>query len=121
METKEKEPLRPIDINLGNIIESMGKVEVVTGIMQEEKGQFKIGHTGWNAGLGFLPDGISYSTYPIPLTDEWKVCLGIDKYELPTWIKYVHEVQNYFLWALRVNLLEIMDWSLLPEIVEIEM
>jgi hypothetical protein len=29
-------------------------------------------------------------------------------------------VQNYFLWALQVNLLDIMDWNLLPETVEIE-
>jgi hypothetical protein len=109
--------LKPNEICLGNIIESMGNVEVVTGIMQEEKGQFKIGHTGWNAGVGFIPDGISYSTYAIPLTDEWKKCLNINKYDkLPEWIEYVHEAQNYFRWALKIELLEIMDWKLLPQI-----
>lgn len=121
MQTKEKEPLRPIDVNLGNIIECMGKVEVITGIMQEAHAEFKIGHTGWNAGNGFIPDNISFSTYPIILTHEWKICLGIDKYELPAWIKYVHEVQNYFMWALRVNLLEIMNWDLLPKVIEVDM
>jgi hypothetical protein len=101
----DKEPLKPHDICLGNIIESMGQVEVVTGIIQEEKASFKIGHTGWNAGLGVIPDGVCYSTYPIPLTKEWKECFGIEKFDkLPEWIKYVHQVQNYFKWALQVNL-----------------
>jgi hypothetical protein len=111
----EREPIKPIEISLGNIIEVMGKVELVTGVVQESKGEFRMGHTGWNAGNGFMPDGITFSTFPIPLTMAWKVCLGIEKYDLPEWIEYVHQAQNYFLWALRVNLLEIMDWDLLPK------
>lgn len=108
---------KPMKICLGNIIESMGNVELVTGIMQEEAGQFKVCHTGWNKGIGFIPDGIFYSTYAIPLTDEWKKCLSIEKYDkLPEWIQYVHEVQNYFRWALKIELLEIMDWKLLPQL-----
>jgi hypothetical protein len=114
--TQDNEPLRPIDIQLGNIIESMGKVELVTGIMEVGEGQFKIGHTGWHAKSSIFPDDVTYSTYPIPLIDEWKKCLGIDKYQLPEWIKYVHETQNYFMWALRVNLLDVMNWDILPKV-----
>ena len=113
------EELKPIEICLGNFIESMGKIEIVTGIMKMEDETFKIAHLGWNKGTSVLPDDVTYATYPIPLTDEWKKCFGIDKYELPDWIKYVHQCQNYFKWALRVNLLEIMDWDLLPQTAEI--
>lgn len=117
---KSNEPLKPVEICLGNFIESMGNIEMVTGIVKQEGDTFKIAHCGWAKGLVPLPDDVLYDTYPIPLTDEWKVCFGIDKYTLPDWIKYVHEVQNYFMWALRVNLLEIMDWALLPQSVEID-
>ncbi len=116
-----KEPLKPIDICLGNFIESMGSIEIVTGIIQLEDGSFQIGHKGWNKDSSFLPDGVTYETYPIPLTDEWKLCFRIDQYKLPDWIKYVHQVQNHFLWSLQINILEIMDWSLLPRRVEIEL
>jgi hypothetical protein len=120
MKRQNKEPLHPIEICLGNFIESMGKVEMVTGIIKREDNSFKIAHLGWNKGTSFLPEDVEYNTYPIPLTDEWKTCFGIGKYDFPEWIKYVHQAQNYFTWALGVNLLEIMDWNKLPDLVEIE-
>jgi hypothetical protein len=115
------ESLKPIEICLGNFIESMGNIEMVTGIINEGDDNFKIGHTGWNKGLSVIPDDVTYETYPIPLTDEWKVCFGIDKYKLPEWIQYVHQVQNYFKWALQINLLEIMNWDLLPKKADINL
>lgn len=112
--------LKPKDLCLGNFVESMGNIEMVTGIIQTETGKFQIGHCGWNKGIGVVPDGVLYDTYPIPLTDEWKRCFNIEKFDkLPEWIKFVHEVQNYFTWALNINILEIMDWKLLPKSVEI--
>lgn len=111
----EKEALKPYEINLGNFIESMGRVEIVTGIVKLEDGGFQIAHNGWGAGTSVVPEGVLYETYPIPLTEDWKVCFGIEKFDkMPEWIKYVHQAQNYFLWALRVNLLETMNWGLLP-------
>jgi len=109
------EPLHPIDICMGNFIESMGKVEMVTGIMTMQDGTYQIAHLGWHKGTSLLPDDVFVSTIPIPLTNEWKKCFGIDKYKLPDWIKYVHECQNYFTWSLRINLHEIMNWDLLPK------
>lgn len=113
-QAKRGEPLKPNEIALGNFIESFGKTECITGITQEQNGVYRVGHTGWNKGLGFIPEDVTYSTYPIVLTDDWKICLGIEKYKLPEWVKYVHEAQNYFFWALRINLHEIIDWDLLP-------
>lgn len=116
----DKEPLKPIEIQLGNFIESMGKIEIVTGIVTNEDGTFQIAHHGWHKGTHMIPDDVLVSTFPIPLTDEWKICFGIEKFEaLPDWIKYVHECQNYFLWALRINIHEIMNWNLLPKEVDI--
>ncbi len=114
----EREPLKPYEISLGNFIESMGKIEMVAEIVRREDNTFIIGHTGWNANDG-LPDGVLYSTYPIPLTDHWKVCFAIEKYELPEYIQYVHQVQQYFLLAFKRNLTETMDWDLLPRHVEL--
>lgn len=112
---EECEPLHPGDIQLGNFIESMGNIEIVTGIIKKDDGTFQIAHNGWHHGTSVIPDNVLMNTYPIPLTDEWKKCFGIDEFkELPEWIKYVHECQNYFLWALRINILEIMNWDLLP-------
>lgn len=113
--------LKPIEICLGNFIESMGSIEMVTGIIREEDDNFRIGHTGWANGKGFMPDDVLYNTYPIPLTDHWKVCFAIEKQELPSWVKYVHQTQNYFKWALNINLLEQMDWDLLPKKVDIDL
>src|ERR1700735_215462 len=107
--------LRPNEICLGNFIDCMGKIECITGVMQEEKGKFAIGHTGWNHGNGFIPDGINFHAYPVTINQHWKVCLGIEKDTVPEWIKYVHQVQNYYLWALQINLHEQMDWDLLPK------
>lgn len=119
---KENEPLKPIEICLGNFIESMGNIEMVTGIIKDEETGFRIAHLGWCKGLSVLPLDVTYDTYPILLTDEWKRCFGIDKFQqLPEWIKYVHQVQNYFTWALQINLLEIMNWELLPKKVEINL
>lgn len=109
--------LKPNEICLGNIIECMGKAEVVTGIIQDGKNLFQIGHTGWNAGINVIPHYINFSSLAIPLTEEWKKCLGIEKFEgLPKWIEYVHQAQNYFKWALDVDLLQTMNWDLLPEL-----
>ena len=105
--------LRPYEICLGNFIESMGKIEMVTGIVKTDAGDFRIGHTGWNK--DGLPNDILYSTLPIELNDHWKICFGIEKDYLPEWIKYVHQVQNYFVLAFGKNLLEGMDWDLLPK------
>lgn len=111
--TKE---LRPIDLQLGNFIENMGTVEMVTGLVPQERGSWFICHKAWNVDGNPIPDGIQYDAYPILLTDEWKECLGIDKYEnIPKWIQYVHEAQNWFMWHLRVNLLETINWGKLPE------
>lgn len=117
----EREPLKPIDIQLGNFIDSMGNTEMVTGIIQLENNTFKIGHTGWGHKEAiFNDDGIMYNAYPIPLTDEWKECFGIDQFKmLPEWIKYVHECQNYFMWSLRINIHDIMNWDILPQKVEL--
>lgn len=115
----EREPLKPYEICLGNFIESMGKVELVTGIVREEGNNFRIGHTGWNAGDSLMPEDVTYSTYPIPLTEHWKVCFCIEKENLPEWIKYVHQVQQYFVLAFNKNLCENLDWDLLPREVEL--
>ena len=112
----EHHPLKPIEISLGNFIDSMGKVEIVTGIVKLDDGSFQIAHNGWGAGTSFIPEGVLYETRPILLTEEWKVCLGIEKFDkLPKWVKYVHQAQNYFTWALEINLLEVMNWDLLPK------
>jgi hypothetical protein len=111
----EERELKPVDICLGNFIESMGHVEMVTGIVQAKDNTFKIGHTGWGEGKSIVPDGVMYATYAIILDDKWKKCFGIDEYKLPDWIKYVHEVQNYFKWSLKMDLREIMNWDLLPK------
>lgn len=116
---KSKEPLHPIDIQLGNFIESIGNVEMVTGIMLVE-GKYEVAHTGWHKGESVLPPDVMMETYPCLLTEEWKICLGIEKFDkLPDWIKYVHECQNYFLWALRINLHEQMNWDLKPKYSEL--
>jgi len=120
MERNAKEPLHPIEICLGNFTESMGKIEMVTGVMKMDDGTIRIAHLGWHKGTSLLPDDVTYSTYPILLTDEWKLCFGIDKYKLPDWIKFVHQCQNYFMWSLQINILEIMNWDLLPKVVDIE-
>lgn len=115
MTQTEREPLNPIDIQLGNFIDSMGNIEMVTGIMKTEIG-YQIAHHGWHKGESVIPDEVLLNTYPIFLTDEWKKCFGIEKFDkLPGWIKYVHECQNYFLWALRINIHEQMNWDLLPK------
>ena len=114
-----KEPLHPINIQVGNFIESMGNVEMVTGIMKVND-KYEVAHMGWMRGESVLPENVMINTYPCLLTEEWKVCFGINKFDkLPDWIKYVHECQNYFMWALRINLHDQMNWSLLPKYSEI--
>lgn len=120
MYKKANEPLKPIEICLGNFIESMGNIEIVTGVMKMPDDSFKIAHLGWHKGTSVLPDDVTYESYPIILTDEWKLCFGIDKYKLPEWIKFVHQCQNYFTWALQINLLEIMNWDLLPKVANVQ-
>ena len=38
------------------------------------------------------------STLPIPLNKKWKELLGVD-FNYPQWIKYVHELQNWYYWT----------------------
>lgn len=119
--TKERNELKPIDIVLGDFIDCMGNVEMVTGIIQNDDKTFQIGHTGWNAGKGVIPDGILFSSLPIPLTEEWKVCLGIERFDkFPAWIEYVHQAQNYLLWALQVDWRDTINWDLLPKKITID-
>ena len=120
MKEKEMEGLHPNELCLGNFFESMGKVEMVTGIMINENGQYQIAHHGWHEGASLLPPDVLISSLPIPLTDEWKKCFNIETYnKLPKWIKYVHQVQNYFFWNLQINIHDIMDWDKLPHVIDI--
>jgi hypothetical protein len=118
---KASEPLKPLEICLGNFIESMGNIEMVNGIVQINETTWQIGHTGWGKDRSPMPDGVLYDTYPIRLTEQWKVCFGIEKHSLPEWIEYVHQVQNYYMYALNINLTTVMDWDLLPQAVDIAM
>lgn len=61
---------------------------------------------------------------PIPLTEDWLKKAGvnernvlgetwnrqfIDNYEIPGWIKYVHELQNWYYWTFSKTELEINE------------
>lgn len=112
MKTEILEELKPKDLQLGNFINAFGFIEMVMGLIPREDKTWYVNHTGWNSDKNKFIDGIEFSAYPISLTDNWKKCLKIDKYEFPKWIEYVHQAQNYMKWYANVDLLEIMDWDL---------
>lgn len=62
-----------------------------------------------------MPSDMHMNAYPIPLTTEWRECLQINKYEFPKWVEYVHQAQNYMKWFANVNLLEKMNWDMMPK------
>jgi len=107
----EREALKPIDLQLGNFIENFGKVEMVTGLVPQEGGWF-ICHKCWHQDENPIGDGIQYPSYGIPLTEQWKKCLRVDKYNFPEWVIYVHQAQNYMRWYANVGLNETMDWDM---------
>lgn len=45
---------------------------------------------------------------PIPLTDEWRMKLSVAT-DYPKWIRYVHELQNWYFWNHNKNELTIKD------------
>lgn len=110
------EPLKPAEIQLGNLINCFGGVEMVTGITPRPDGSFYIHHSGDNQTNNPLGDGVLFDAYPIELTPEWLRVLRVEKYELPKWIRYVHEVQNYIRWYVGIELLPEIDFNNIPEI-----
>lgn len=38
------------------------------------------------------------SIFGVPLNKKWKELLGVN-FEYPHWIKYVHEIQNWYYWT----------------------
>ena len=108
----EREELKPIELQLGNFIDNFGNIEMVTGLIPQGDKSWFICHKSWHQENNPLGDGIQYPSYGVPLTEEWKLCLGIDKYKFPEWVQYVHQAQNYMKWYANVNLLETMDWDM---------
>lgn len=111
------EPLKPLDLRLGNFVECLGAVEMVTGLIQTGENTWYVCHKAWNQQTNPIPEGVLYSAYGIILSDDWKVCLKIDKVQLPDWIMYVHEAQNYMRWHSRVELIDHMDWDLFGKLI----
>lgn len=111
----KNEPIKPADVCLGNFISCFGKTEMVCSIIQIGKDSWYIEHRKWHQGNNPMPGDMLMNAYPIPLTDQWKKCLRIDKYVFPEWVEYVHQAQNYMRFYADVNLLEIMDWDKLPK------
>jgi hypothetical protein len=108
----EKEELKPKDLCLGNYIECFGKIEMVTGIVPREQGDWFITHSGNHALKSPLPEGVEFSGYGITLTEDWKKFLAIDKFDnLPSWIIYVHEAQNFLRWYAGVDTTENYQWK----------
>jgi len=105
--------IEPSDIQLGNLIMCFSGVEMVTGIIPQGKGWF-IEHSGRNQQNNPLPNDVQFSCHGIPLTDEWKKCIRVDKYKFPEWVEYVHQAQNYMKWYANVDLLGEIDWKILP-------
>lgn len=112
---REPEPLKPADVMLGNFIDCFGKTEIVQSITRVSETQWYIEHRRWHQEDNPMPPDMKINAYPIPLTQEWKECLKIEKYSFPEWVEYVHQAQNYMKWFANVNLLEIMDWNKLPK------
>lgn len=114
--TEEARELKPKDLCLGNFVECFGKVEMVMGLTPRDNGDWFIHHKAWNQQGNPIPDGVEFSSYAIPLTDDWKRCLRVDQHKFPDWIKYVHEAQNYMKWCFDVYLLENFDWDLYTQL-----
>ncbi len=114
------ETLKPKDVALGNFISCFGKTEMVAGLVPQENNTWIILHKAWNQKNNPIPEGVQFDPLPILLNQDWKICLKIDKVEFPERIKYVHQAQNYMKWHFDIDLLEILDWDLLPTNNEIE-
>jgi len=112
----EKIALKPMDVCLGNFVECFGKVEMIMGMTPRDNNSWFIHHKAWNQQGNPIPDGIEFDSYGIPLTDEWKRVLKVDKFKFPEWVQYVHQAQNYIRWTCDVNLLESLDWTLYDEL-----
>lgn len=112
--------LKPMDLQLGNFINCFGGVVLVTGITPRPDGTFFIHHSGENQTGNPFGDGILFDAYPIKVTDQWLKALNVDKYKFPSWIKYVHEVQNYVRWYCGVDLLPNVNWDAIPTTIEFE-
>jgi hypothetical protein len=106
--------LKPVDIMIGNFINCFGGTVIVTGITPREDGSFFIHHSGDNQKNNPFGIGIEFDAYPIELTEQWKEALRIEKYHLPSWVKYVHEAQNFIRWYAGVDLLPNIIWSKIP-------
>ena len=105
----------PSELMLGNLFDNMGNVEMVMGMTYVGPEGWYISHTKRNSIL--IPEGITYKIRGIRLTQEWKECLGIDKYEgMPDHIEYVHEAQNWFMVHCRWNLRDVINWDKMPKL-----
>lgn len=112
----EKPELKPKDLCLGNYIDCFGKIEVVTGVVPREQGDWFICHSGNHKLKSPIPKGIEFSGYPITLTSDWKKFLNVDKYEFPIWVIYVHQAQNYMRWYLDMELSDNFNWEYFKEL-----
>lgn len=115
-ETITEEEIKPANLAIGNFVDNMGTPVIVFGITHMGNSRWYVEtHSYGEDQTERMPNGIVYRLYPIRLTKEWKECLGIDKFELPPWIKYVHQVQNYFNFSLRVEIHELIDYNKIPK------
>ena len=105
--------LMPKDLQLGNFISCFGHTELVNGIVPKDPGYWFVCHTAMNQ-EDAIPEDIVAKPYPIQLTEEWKRALRVEKHSFPSWIKYVHEVQNYMKWYVGIDLLDNVIWDLVP-------
>lgn len=112
----DKEELKPKDLCLGNYIDCFGCIEIVTGIVPREQGDWFITHSGNHKLNNPLPENIEFSGYGITLTYDWKKFLNVDKHEFPSWVRYVHEVQNYMRWYCGVDLTDNFNWDYYKEL-----
>lgn len=106
--------LHPVDIMIGNFVNCFGGTVIVTGITPRPDGSFFVHHSGDNQKDNPFGEGIEFRVYPIELTEDWKEALRIDNYNFPSWVKYVHEAQNFIRWYAGVDLLPNIDWKKIP-------
>lgn len=107
--------VKPNEVMLGNFISCFGKTEMITAIPMISEGQWHLDHRAWHQKDNPVPEGILLSPMAIPLDEAWKKCLHVDQYKFPPFIEYVHQAQNYMMWYAGVNLLDTLDWNLLPK------
>lgn len=113
---EDKEELRPKDLCLGNYIDCFGNIEVVTGIVPRESGDWYVCHSGnHKLNTPFSP-GIEFSCQPIWLTQDWKKFLRVEKYRFPVWVIYVHQAQNYMKWYANIDLSTNFRWEFFKEL-----